>query len=431
MWKILFHKLLYKYTMLLEFSVANFLSFKEKKTLSLEAASISDFKENIIIEDKYKILRSAVLYGANSSGKSNFIKALAIMRRIVLTSSDKSSASEITVAPFLLNTETEFEPTFFEVLFLIDGIRYRYGFEADKKLVKAEWLFIKKKKEEEYLFIRENNGIGLSPKFKEGIGVETKTRDNGLFLSKVDSDNGEISMKIINWFNGLNTISGLKHEEYTGFTFSILVKEMERNKLMNFYNQLDLGLSGIEINKQTIDSSDDIRTQLYGKELINIKTLHKKYTEKGEFKELKSFSLRDQESSGTNKLVDISGPIFDTLSKGKILLIDELDAKLHPLMTLSIIKLFNNPEYNKNNAQLIFATHDTNLLKNGKFRRDQIYFVEKDKYEASDLYSLVEYKENDNEKVRKDRSFQKDYIAGRYGAIPYIGNLKNIFNYGK
>jgi len=401
--------------MLLEFSVANFLSFKEKKTLSLEAASISDYKENIIEEGKYKMLRSAVLYGANSSGKSNFIKALSIMRYIIIYSSIKSSTSEIDVTPFLLNTKTENEPSFFEILFLVDGIRYRYGFEADKKTIKAEWLFQRKKIKEEYLFIRENDGIGLSSKFEEGIGIEKKTRDNALFLSKVDSDNGEISQKIMKWFSDLRTISGLEHEKYTHFTLSMLEKETEKNKLLNFYNQMDLGFADISV-------SDD----LDGLKFKNIQTSHKKFTPDGDFIESKSFSLIYQESSGTNKLVDISGPIFDTLSNGRILVIDELDAKFHPLMTVVIIKLFNNPDYNKSNAQLIFATHDINLLKYGEFRRDQIYFTEKDKYEASDLYSLVEYKE----KVRKDRSFQKDYITGRYGAIPYIGNLKNMLDNG-
>jgi len=195
----------------------------------------------------------------------------------------------------------------------------------------------------------------------------------------------------------------------------MLEKETEKNKLLNFYNQMDLGFVDISVN----DDLDNVKFK-------NIQTSHKKFTPDGEFIESKSFSLIYQESSGTNKLVDISGPIFDTLSNGRILVIDELDAKLHPLMTVAIIKLFNNQEYNKNNAQLIFATHDTNLLKYGEFRRDQIYFIEKDKYEASDLYSLVEYKD----KVRKDRSFEKDYISGRYGAIPYIGNLKNILDNG-
>ena len=126
-----------------------------------------------------------------------------------------------------------------------------------------------------------------------------------------------------------------------------------------------------------------------------------------------------------NKLFNISGPIFDVLNEGGLLVVDELDASLHPLLTLAITKLYNSNEFNKNNAQLIFATHDTNLLNHGNYRRDQIYFVEKDQYGASDIYSLVEYKE-DGKTIRKDRSFEKDYIDGRYGAIPFIGNLSNI-----
>ena len=140
------------------------------------------------------------------------------------------------------------------------------------------------------------------------------------------------------------------------------------------------------------------------------------------------FDMRRQESSGTNKVFNISGPVFDVLKDGGVLIIDELDASLHPLVTLMITKLFNSSEFNKTNAQLIFATHDTNLFEYGHYRRDQIYFVEKDVYGASDLYSLVEYKEDGGKKIRKDRSFEKDYIQGRYGAIPFIGNLHKLLN---
>jgi AAA15 family ATPase/GTPase len=168
---------------------------------------------------------------------------------------------------------------------------------------------------------------------------------------------------------------------------------------------------------------------LEGETVAKINTVHKKFDEDGNQIGFRDFELRSQESSGTNKVIDISGPIFDTMLEGGVLVIDELDAKLHPLMTAAITNLFNSPEYNTNNAQLIFATHDTNLLSYGRFRRDQIYFIEKDKYEASDLYSLIEYKE-DNAKIRKDRSFEKDYITGRYGAIPFIGNFGNLLANG-
>jgi len=159
--------------------------------------------------------------------------------------------------------------------------------------------------------------------------------------------------------------------------------------------------------------------------------VHKTFDVNGKQVGFRDFNLREQESSGTNKVIDISGPIFDTLLGGGVLVIDELDAKLHPLMTAAITNLFNSPDYNTNNAQLIFATHDTNLLSYGRFRRDQIYFLEKDKYEASDLYSLIEYKEDGaSKKIRKDRSFEKDYINGRYGAIPFIGNFEELLTNG-
>ncbi|MCI4443626.1 MAG: ATP-binding protein, partial [Lentimicrobium sp.] len=138
------------------------------------------------------------------------------------------------------------------------------------------------------------------------------------------------------------------------------------------------------------------------------------------------FKLEEQESSGTNKLFDLSGYIVFALYYGLQIVIDELDSKLHPILTQEIIKLFNNPETNPKNAQLIFTTHDTNLLGANLFRRDQIWFTEKDDFEATDMYSLLEFKDEDGNTIRKDRSFEKDYIRGRYGAIPYISNFQEV-----
>ncbi|QEC72816.1 AAA family ATPase [Arachidicoccus ginsenosidivorans] len=158
---------------------------------------------------------------------------------------------------------------------------------------------------------------------------------------------------------------------------------------------------------------------------MDIRTIHKKYNAKDKVVGKVEFDMRSQESAGANKLFNISGPMFDVLNGGGVLVVDELDDSLHPLLTLAVTKLFNSKEFNRNNAQLVFATHDTNLLYYGNYRRDQIYFVEKDQYGASDMYALVEYKE-EGKTIRKDRSFEKDYIEGRYGAIPFIGNLSNI-----
>jgi AAA15 family ATPase/GTPase len=238
------------------------------------------------------------------------------------------------------------------------------------------------------------------------------------------------------WFNNFITISGLRHEGYKGVTFGMLEDKETRQTLLDFYKKLDLGFEELSLSKKPFDPKElpndmpesllkQLITDLEGAFSIEIKTVHKKYNAKGKAAGNIEFDMRSQESSGTNKLFNISGPVFDALSDGGCLVVDELDASLHPLLTLAITKLFNSREFNRNNAQLIFATHDTNLLNYGNYRRDQIYFIEKNKYGVSEIYSLVEYKE-DGKTIRKDRSFEKDYIEGRYGAIPFIGNLSNI-----
>ena len=424
--------------MLLEFSVANFLSFRERKTLSLVASSISDFKDtNTITSERHTLLKGAVIYGANASGKSNFIRAMSTMKRIVILSFNQSSTKSLDVTPFLLNTETENSASYFEVYFEILKVRYRYGFEVTNKEVVSEWLYESKKKEEKLLFVREGDGIEIAPSFKEAENLESKTRDNALFLSVIDQFNGGTAKRIMSWFDNFITISGLTHENYEMVTFKMLEKEKTAKTLSDFYNSLDLGFERISIEKEKFnpktipENAPESLVKLLIKDFegafrFKINTLHKKFNKDNVHIEEVEFDMRSQESAGTNKVFNISGPIFDVLHDGGVLVIDELDSSLHPLMTLAITRLFNSEKENPNNAQLIFTTHDTNLFSYGKYRRDQIYFVEKDKYGASDLYSLVEYKEEDGNKVRKDRSFESDYIQGRYGAVPYIGDISKI-----
>jgi AAA15 family ATPase/GTPase len=399
--------------MLIEFTVGNFLSFKEKKTLSLEATGIKENPENVIEAGKYRLLRSAVIYGANSSGKSNFLAALNKMRMLVLFSAQNNSTSEIDVTPFLLSTETENQPSHFEILFLIEGIRYRYGFEADRKIIHAEWLFERKANTEKSLFFRNRDIIEVTNDFEEGKGIEEKTRENALFLSIVDQFNGTISKKIMNWFSWQRCLSGLQHEKEKGLTFRFLESEDLTIWIKDFLSPLSLGFQDFKVK----DSK--------------IVTVHNKFDENGMIISKHEFDLLKQESAGTNKLYDMAGNLTFGLKLGMLTIVDELDAKLHPLLTMAIVKLFNSPVHNPKNAQLIFATHDTNLLNYGCFRRDQVYFTEKDNFEATDLYSLVEYKENDGKKVRNDRSFEKDYIAGRYGAIPFVGDFTKLISNGQ
>lgn len=183
--------------MLLEFTVGNYLSIKNKTTLSLFAVPIKEHKEtNIFSTERYELLKGAVIYGANASGKSNFIKAISTMRRLVLQSFEQSSTAELDIAPFLLSTETEKTDSFFEAVFIVDNIRYRYGFELDNHTINAEWLFEAQKQTEKTLFIREHDGIEVvSRSFPEGKDLEKRTRDNALFLAVVDQFNGKIAKK--------------------------------------------------------------------------------------------------------------------------------------------------------------------------------------------------------------------------------------------
>lgn len=423
--------------MLIEFSVSNFLSFKDRNTLNLTATSIKEYGDsNLISLERLDLLKGSIIYGANASGKSNFIKAMSTMKRIVFSSFEQSSTSELDITPFLLSTEVENIPTLFEVVFIIESVRYRYGFEVSNTKIEAEWLFEATKKIEKPLFLRDEEGIEVMKNFAEGKALEPRTRDNALFLSVVDQFNGETAKKIMHWFNNFNTISGLSHEGYKSVTFAMLENPVTSPALKNFYKELDLGFEDISISQKPFDPKElptdmpealikQLITDLEGAFRMDIKTVHSKYDADHNKVCDVEFDMRAQESSGTNKLFNISGPVFDVLHDGGILIVDELDASLHPLLTLAVTKLFNSQELNPKNAQLIFATHDTNLLNYGHYRRDQIYFVEKDPYGASEIYSLVEYKE-EGKTVRKDRSYEKDYIDGRYGAIPIIGNISNI-----
>lgn len=421
--------------MLLEFSVGNYLSFKDKVTLSMEAASINELEEsNNFTFGKYELLKSAVIYGANASGKSNLIKAMAFMKNLVFNSSKESQAEEpIKVENFRLSTETENKPSFFEIVFMCDQKKYRYGFEVDKERVHSEWLFFTPSRREAKLFTREKENIEIGTTyFKEGKDLEEKTRSNALFLSVVAQFNGEISAQLLKWFGQFGFISGLDDQMYRAFT----VKQLENNdfkqKLLNYLKIADIGIDDlttlrVEGNNLKLSGNipEELKKAIENNEVVKaeitfVYTLHTKYNKQRNVLAMERFSLA-KESDGTQRYFYLLGPLFDTLNKGSILVVDELDARLHPFITRFIIQLFHSKQTNPNNAQLIFATHDTNLLDKDLFRRDQIWFTEKDQYGATDLYSLVEYK------VRNDVDFEKYYIKGKFGAVPYINNIDMLW----
>ena len=420
--------------MLIEFSVGNYLSFKEQVTFSMVASKIvakdKTLDENNVfkIDGDLSLLKSAAIYGANASGKSNFINALSFMRKFVLNSSKESqSADPIETEGFRLDSGMAVKPSFFEMVFLSEGKKYRYGFEVDAEKVVSEWLFFTPKTKEAKLFTRDSEGIVFSSSFKEGKGIVEKTRTNALFLSVVAQFNGAIAQQILGWFRNLAIISGLVDSVIRDYTIKYLESENGKADIISLIKRLDLGIDDLKVEKVVMkdvelvpNPSWDVIKQMLSGNRVFIRTVHKKYDPDSHNLSTEVFDLDNNESDGTKKLFSLAGPVVNALKNGRTLVIDELDARLHRLMTCEIIRLFNSNETNPRNAQLIFTTHDTSLLDNKLFRRDQIWFTEKNETGATDLYSLAEFK------VRNDASYEKDYIQGRYGAVPFVGDIHRL-----
>lgn len=416
--------------MLIEFSIGNYRSFKDKVTFSMVAANIvakeKELDDNNVftVYDDLRLLKSAAIYGANASGKSNLAKALSFMKWFMINSSKETQSTEkIGVEPFELSTETEAEPSLFEIVFILDGKKYRYGFKANQKRVISEWLFDVPNTNLTRLFERVTNENShklkyLSKRLK-AESIYPKTRSNALFLSVAAQFNVEIAERILDWLTKkVNIVSGLDDQDYLSYTVSSLGKNNVNNsEIIQLIKKLDLGIKQIRIKEAEIIPIE--QSSYHFKPKNSIRTGHEKFGDKGNIS-IKFFDLDNQESEGTKKIISIAGLLVDTLKYGKVLIFDEFDARLHPLIGKAIVELFNSKKTNYNNAQLIFMTHDTNLLSNKLFRRDQIWFTEKNKYGATDLYSLVEYK------ILNDASFESDYIKGRYGAIPFIGDLSQL-----
>ena len=362
---------------------------------------------------------------------SNLAKALGFMRWFIINSSkDTQTSEQIEVERFKLSDSTDSEPSFFEIVFFMNQKKYRYGFEANRNEVVSEWLFYVPKLRETKLFERKADSFTIAKIYKAD-GIQQKTRSNALFLSVSAQFNVGIAESILTFFGkNINLISGLDDEGYRGYTIKCLQDNKNRDSILNFLKKLSLGFDEIQLEEHDFNVEslpreipDEIKRFILknsdGGKATSVQTLHKKFNEEGVFISSELFDIND-ESEGTQKIFSLAGPFLDTLKNGKVLIIDEFDARLHPKLSLAIVEMFNSRDGNPNNAQLVFMTHDTNLLSNKLFRRDQVWFTEKNRYGSTSVYSLVEYK------VRNDASFESDYIKGKYGAIPYIRSLNNL-----
>jgi len=405
--------------MLAQFSVENYLSIRDRTVLNLTASNRDNEHLNNLFEyDKLRCLRSAVIYGANASGKSSLLKAMTAAILLVRESQAMQVNSRLLrITPFLLDEDSRTKPSSFEFVIMIEGIQYVYGFSATQEKIIDEYLYVYHTAKRSLVFERSATN---SYKFnkadeREFSDYKEKTTDNKLFLATSTAWNCQKTKPVFLWFaEGVDTFtdSALNNPPETLKHF----KESDSPELREFTLELlssaDINIDSYVVDAHQIDPPPKPLLDLLGMEALpgtayNVTTGHTMPDNKKYPLDLSSESL------GTQNLFFLSPFLFEAFKSGKTLFIDEMSC-LHSMLVQFLVGLFNNPTFNKNNAQLIFATHDTNLLDLKMFRRDQIYFIEKDAYGNSELYSL------DNFSVRKSENVRLAYLLGRYGAIPNI-----------
>jgi AAA15 family ATPase/GTPase len=433
--------------MLVEFSVENYRSIQEKQTLSMVAADNETMLDSntfpVPNNDDLRLVTSAAIYGSNASGKSNLLKAIQVLKNLVIKSASRMQIGDkLPVEPFKLNSETAKKPSSFEVIFILDDIRYEYGVSLNRERVFEEWLIAYRNEVQENWFSREylpdnpkfepNEGYKWS--FGKGLKGEKKriqrfVRSNSLFISHAAQNNHPQLKEVFDFFQDEINMISLTEGQLREFDFTIKMCEENHNfreQIVNLLSEADIGISDIRFESEPMDDNIKLVVQnlfseefegrnnannLLEKDFKKVITIHKMNDSNSEIE----LEMSD-ESAGTKRLFNIAGYLLFVLECGELLIIDELDRSLHPVLSKALLKMFNNPEINKNNAQLIFTTHDTTLLDGEIFRPDQIWFTEKDN-SMTKLYSLFDFRPRENE------SLQKGYLLGRYGAIPFINGL--------
>lgn len=404
--------------MILEFCATNYLSIKDELKFSFIATplkeSCSEPNDLFPLEDTgISLVRSAVVYGANASGKSNVVKAFGFYKRFIAESFKNSQAGEaIDVENFRLNATTVKEPTIMEATFTDGEFIYRYGFEVDSQSVHGEWLYkrvCKKRAKEVEVFYREGDSTTVHPKSQliQELVNKKMVRSNALLLSTAAQFNESTSVCILQWLNDTKVVFCSEDEQLWSNAIKHLDNEPLRKRIIDFAKYADFGIENITKIDNRIVSD------------------HKQYDDEGREVNNVSFAFSRNESEGTIKYFSLAYPIIDALDNGKRIVIDELDSKLHPLLVKRIVALFNDAKTNPKGAQLLFTAHDTFLLSAGLFRRDQVWFTQKNSFGATELFSLAEYK------VRSTSPFERDYLLGKYGATPIIGDIEKIFNPSK
>ncbi|MBK8804802.1 MAG: ATP-binding protein [Fibrobacteres bacterium] len=394
--------------MLVEFSVENFCSIRDRQTLSLVASKDKKFLETHTLETKVsavpRLLRAVGVYGANGSGKSNLLNALTVFHWFVETSFSRSPQDPTAQMPFAFQDNGGFDqPSEFEAIFLINGVRYQYGFRMDKSRIHEEWLLVYQTQKGQAWFERRfqpetgKDEYKFSEKLLGAKKVwEEATRPNALFLSTAVQFNSEMLRPIFEWItNHINSFNVFGADSFPiDWSKSLLADSAKKSQILSFLQKCDISVSDIHQS----DNKD-----LFFQHRVGSRNFYIPF---------------NNESLGTRRLFTLAGPILEVLQRGELVIVDELESSLHPLLVRRLLELFHDPKVNAKGAQLVFTTHNTQLLDQTTFRRDQIWLVEKDVSESTRLVPLTEFQ------IRKDLSLEKAYLDGRFGAIPILSNTE-------
>jgi AAA15 family ATPase/GTPase len=412
--------------MLVYFKVRNYKSIKEQVTISFAATSVTEHQEsNVMEKGKLKLLKSVLLYGPNASGKSKILDAFVTYRQLILGSTLTHSTRLLPMFPFKYSLDTLEQPSSFESEFIIDNKRYRYGFEADRVKVISEWLLEVKATTESYIFLRMGQEFKVNyKKFVNAENLEQRCNPNALFLSVGDQWNVELAKDIYKWFDGMYNISGLSDIQHQSRTNELIENPEYREIINNMMRHADLGINSIDVVRSKVDWNEEYFKNI-PTESETVYAIHNVYDGDGNITATTAMHMEQNESEGTKKFYNILGSLLYAVKNGYFVVIDEMDARFHTLLTKAIIRLFNSAEV-KTGAQLFAVSHDTAVMDNELLRRDQIYLVEKNNVAATQAVNLVEYKS-----ARKETPISKNYLEGRYGGIPFIDNLENFLNNGE
>lgn len=424
--------------MLIEFKVSNFRSIREEQTFSLVAGNVDKELTSCVIDRELpgltgvQFLKGAAIYGANASGKSNIIEAIRFVTDFVRRSATKIQPGDPTGAqPFKLDRESPNKPSEFEITFVAEGDRYVFGFSITSTRVVEEYLVAYPKGVPQRWYQRTFNAAKntydwtkASTAFKQDKSLQDKTRENSLFLSVGPQFNHAQLTRVFNWFKSGVRFIHLSADAmlHPGFTADLVAEPTHHDRILNLLRSADIGVADAQI-KETEVSLDEIKQNIPPAVLARLEkegkvTSHKaveiKLTHKADGIDPVALDFEDEESAGTRRFFSLIGPWTDILDNGYTVFVDEIETSLHPILVKELLKLLLCSKNNPKGAQVVFTTHNPILLDGSLMRRDQIWFTEKSPAGATHLYPLTDYQ------PRKDEALAKGYLAGRYGAIPFM-----------